>query len=77
MKAGSLLAAVALTLLVGERIDRALFFATQHVRAIRVWLQPDRRFVGTRDGTVNLVRAGGARFHPQSFSKTCLPETFE
>jgi hypothetical protein len=53
-----------------------LFFAADISGRFEYGYHPDAGFDDRRDGTVKLFRAGGRRFHPQSFPRQRPPGTF-
>ncbi len=53
-----------------------LFFAQDISGRFAYGYDPQAGFDERRDGTVKLFRAGGRRFHPQSFSRQRPPGTF-
>jgi hypothetical protein len=53
-----------------------VFFVRSMSGRFEYGYNPASGFKETKDGTVHLVRAGGRRFHPQSFSKVRPPGTF-
>jgi len=65
-----------LGLLAGSEIVMRVFFARNMSGRFEYGYNPTAGFVERSDGTVHLVRAGGRRFHPQTFSKTRPPGTF-
>ena len=65
-----------LGLLAGSEIVVRLFFARNMSGRFEYGYNPTAGFVEHADGTVSLVRAGGRRFHPQTFSKVRPLGTF-
>jgi hypothetical protein len=65
-----------LALLASGEIVVRVFFARNMSGRFEYGYNPTAGFVDNADGTVNLVRAGGRRFHPQTFSRTRPPGTF-
>ncbi|MBI3877776.1 MAG: hypothetical protein HY300_17755 [Verrucomicrobia bacterium] len=61
--------ALMLALLLGSELIVRLFFARNMSGRFAYGYHPTAGFVETPGGTVNLVRAGGRRFHPQSFQR--------
>ncbi len=61
-------------LLLGEVVAR-LFFAQSISGRFEYGYHPEAGFVERADGRVDLVRAGGRRFYPQSFQKERPPDT--
>lgn len=61
---------LALALLVTAEVVVRVFFARNMSGRFEYGYHPTAGFVEKPDGTVNLVRAGGRRFRPQTFSKT-------
>lgn len=57
-------------------IGARLFFAADISGRFEYGYHPDAGFDERRDGTVKLFRAGGRRFHPQSFPRQRPPGTF-
>jgi lysophospholipase L1-like esterase len=66
---------VLLTLLVLELIVR-IFFAQNMSGRFEYGYHPRAGFVQKKDGSVDLVRAGGRRFRPQSFETPKAPGTY-
>jgi len=64
-----------LLLALGE-LGARLFFAADISGRFEYGYHPDAGFDERSDGTVKLFRAGGRRFHPQSFQKRRPPGTF-
>jgi len=67
---------MAFGLLAGSELIVRVFFARNMSGRFEYGYHPTAGFVEHADGTVSLVRAGGRRFHPQSFSRTRPPGTF-
>lgn len=65
-----------LVLLAGSEIVVRVFFARNMSGRFEYGYNPTAGFVENADGTVSLVRAGGRRFHPQTFSRARPPGTF-
>jgi len=65
-----------LALLAGGEIIMRVFFTRNMSGRFEYGYNPTAGFVENADSTVSLVRAGGRRFHPQSFSKVRPPGTF-
>lgn len=65
-----------LVLLAGSEIVVRVFFARNMSGRFEYGYNPAAGFVENADGTVSLVRAGGRRFHPQTFSRARPPGTF-
>src|SRR5688572_31417386 len=67
---------VTLALLAGSELVARVCFARNMSGRFEYGYSPTAGFVENADGTVSLVRAGGRRFHAQTFSKTRAPGTF-
>ncbi len=65
-----------LALLCGCELVVRVFFARNMSGRFEYGYHPTTGFVERADGTVRLVRSGGRRFHPQSFSQHRPEETF-
>ncbi len=65
-----------LALLAGSELVVRVFFQRSMSGRFEYGYSPDAGFVENADGTVNLIRAGGRPFFPQTFSKTPPPGTF-
>lgn len=65
-----------LTLLAGSEIVVRVFYARSMSGRFEYGYNPTAGFVEHADGMVNLVRAGGRRFRPQTFSQSRPPGTF-
>jgi hypothetical protein len=65
-----------LALLAGSEIIVRVFFARNMSGRFEYGYNPTAGFVEHANGTVSLVRAGGRRFHPQTFSRARLPGTY-
>jgi hypothetical protein len=63
-------------LLVLAEISARLFFAQDIHGRFAYGYDPQAGFAEHRDGTVELFRAGGRRFHPQSFKRQRPPDTY-
>ncbi|MBA4150827.1 MAG: hypothetical protein H0X66_22170 [Verrucomicrobia bacterium] len=59
---------LALTLLILFELVLRIFFAKNMEGRFEYGFHPTTGFRGTKNGTVELLRTGGRRFHPQSFS---------
>jgi hypothetical protein len=66
-------ALLALGLLLAAELGVRVFFARNMSARFEYGYHPTAGFVERADGTVSLVRAGGRRFHPQSFQRTPAP----
>ncbi|MCL4503538.1 MAG: hypothetical protein M1438_17060 [Deltaproteobacteria bacterium] len=62
-------------LVLAEGIAR-IFFAQDISGRFAYGYDPQAGFLECRDGTVKLVRAGGRRFHPQTFQRQRPPDTY-
>jgi len=67
--------ALAVFLLLLVEVVARLFFAQSMSGRFEYGYHPDAGFVEHADGRVDLVRAGGRRFYPQSFQKHRPPDT--
>ena len=67
---------VAVLLLGLGELGARIFFAQDISGRFEYGYSPDAGFDERRDGTVQLFRAGGRRFHPQSFPRQRPPGTF-
>ena len=65
-----------LALLAGSELVVRVFFQRSMSGRFEYGYSPDAGFVENADGTVNLIRAGGRPFFPQTFSRTPPPGTF-
>ena len=65
-----------IALLCGSELVVRVFFARNMSGRFEYGYHPTSGFVERADGTVQLVRAGGRRFHPQSFSRQRPEGTF-
>lgn len=63
-------------LLVLAEISARLFFAQDISGRFAYGYDPQAGFAENRDGTVHLFRAGGRRFHPQTFARQRPPDTY-
>jgi hypothetical protein len=63
-------------LLVAAEIIARLFFAQDISGRFAYGYDPQAGFSERRDGTVELFRAGGRRFHPQTFARQRPPDTY-
>jgi len=66
---------LALFLLIGAETIVRVFFVRNMSGRFDYGYHPTAGFEEKADGTVNLVRAGGRRFHPQSFKRAPEPGT--
>jgi hypothetical protein len=66
---------VVLVLVLAEAGARIFFAQDIHGR-FEYGYDPQAGFAEKRDGTVKLFRAGGRRFHPQSFQRQRPPDTY-
>ena len=67
---------LALAMLVTAEVVVRVFFARNMSGRFDYGYHPTAGFVEKADGTINLVRAGGRRFRPQTFSKAPPPGVF-
>ncbi len=67
---------LALTLLLAAEIGVRLFLPHDVSGRFSYGYDQDSGFVESGDGTVRLVRAGGRRFHPQTFSRRRPVDTY-
>lgn len=65
-----------LTILIGGELVVRIFYKEDMQGRFEYGYNPTAGFVEHADGTVNLIRSGGRRFWPQTFSKTRPPGTF-
>ena len=63
-------------MLVAAEIIARIFFAQDISGRFAYGYDPQAGFSERRDGTVELFRAGGRRFHPQTFKKQRPPDTY-
>ncbi len=63
-------------LLVLAEVGARIFFAQDISGRFAYGYDPQAGFDEKRDGTVKLFRAGGRRFHPQSFKRHRPPDTY-
>lgn len=66
---------LALGLLLAAELGVRLFLPHDVSGRFSYGYDQDSGFVASRDGRVNLVRAGGRRFHPQQFDRQRPPDT--
>ena len=65
-----------IALLCGSELVVRVFFARNMSGRFEYGYHPTSGFVESADGTVKLVRSGGRRFHPQSFTRKRPSNTF-
>jgi hypothetical protein len=65
-----------LALFAASELVVRVFFARNMSGRFEYGYHPSAGFVENADGTVNLVRAGGRRFHPQHFTRARPADTF-